>query len=131
VILKVTPQVNSGGLVTLDINQEVSNAPQGSSQSATPIIQQRKINSSIAIQSGEAVVLGGLIRDTKTEGNTGIPVLSDIPTVGDVFKTHNNEHDRTELIVFISPKVVWNQSDAREATDEVRTKMQAIYGRPR
>jgi len=130
VILKVTPQVNSGGLITLDINQEVSNAPQGST-SSTPTIRQRKINSSIAIQSGEAVVLGGLIRDTKTENSTGIPLLSDIPKVGDVFKVHDNDHERTELIVFISPKVVWNQSDARDATDEVRTKMQAIYGRPR
>jgi len=130
VILKVTPQVNSGGLITLDINQEVSNAPPGSTGS-TPTIQQRKISSSIAIQSGEAVVLGGLIRDTKSENSTGIPILSDIPKVGDVFKVHDNEHDRTELIVFISPKVVWNQSDARDATDEIRTKMQAIYGRPR
>ena len=60
---------------------------------------------------------------------SGIPLLSDIPQVGEVFKTHNNERDRTELIVFISPKVVWDRSDAREATDEVRSKMQSIYGR--
>ena len=78
VILKVTPQVNSGGLVTLDINQEVSNAAPGS-QGTSPTIQQRKINSSIAIQSGEAVVLGGLIRDNKSVSTTGIPLLSDIP----------------------------------------------------
>jgi general secretion pathway protein D len=90
---------------------------------------QRKINSSIAIQSGEAVVLGGLIRDNKSVNTTGIPLLSDIPQVGEVFKTHNNQLQRTELIVFITPKVVWNQSDARDATDEVRSKMQGIYGR--
>jgi general secretion pathway protein D len=128
VILKVTPQVNSGGLVTLEINQEVSNAAPDA-QGASPTIQQRKINSSIAIQSGEAVVLGGLIRDNKSVNTTGIPLLSDIPQVGEVFKTHNNQLQRTELIVFITPKVVWNQSDARDATDEVRSKMQGIYGR--
>jgi general secretion pathway protein D len=128
VILKVTPQVNSGGLITLDINQEVSNAAPGS-QGASPTIQQRKINSSIAIQSGEAIVLGGLIRENKSVSTTGIPLLSDIPSVGEVFKTHNNILDRTELIVIITPKVVWNRSEAREATDEVRSKMQTIYGR--
>ncbi len=128
VILKVTPQVNSGGLITLDINQEVSNAAPGS-QGTSPTIQQRKINSSIAIQSGEAVVLGGLIRDNKSVTTTGIPLLSDIPQVGEVFKTHNNHDDRTELIVIITPKVVWDRSEAREATDEVRSKMQSIYGR--
>jgi general secretion pathway protein D len=126
VILKVTPQVNSGGLITLDINQEVSNAD---STGSSPTIHQRKINSSIAIQSGEAVVLGGLIRDNKSVTTTGIPVLSDIPQIGEVFKTHINQRDRTELIVFITPKVVWDRNDAREATDEVRSKMQSIYGR--
>jgi general secretion pathway protein D len=128
VILKVTPQVNSGGLITLDINQEVSNTAPGS-EGTTPTIQQRKINSAIAIQSGEAVVLGGLIRDNRSVRTTGIPLLSDIPQVGEVFKTHTNHFDRTELIVFITPKVVWDRSDAREATDEVRSKMQSIYGR--
>jgi general secretion pathway protein D len=128
VILKVTPQVNSGGLITLDISQEVSNVPQGSTAQSPPI-QQRKINSSIAIQSGEAVVLGGLIRDSKTADSTGIPLLSDIPNVGDIFKTHTNEHDRTELIIIIQPRVVWDRSDAREASDEIRAKMHSIYGR--
>jgi general secretion pathway protein D len=126
VILKVTPQVNSGGLITLDINQEVSNA---AGTGTSPTIQQRKINSSIAIQSGEAIVLGGLIRENKSVSTTGIPLLSDIPSVGEVFKTHNNTLDRTELMVIITPKVVWDRSDAREATDEVRSKMQSIYGR--
>ena len=130
VILKVTPQVNSGGLITMEINQEVSNVAQGSgADGASPTIQQRKINSAIAIQSGEAVVLGGLIRDNKSTTTTGIPLLSDIPRVGEMFKTHDNQVERTELIVIITPKVVWDRSEAREATDEVRAKMQSIYGR--
>jgi Bacterial type II and III secretion system protein len=117
-----------GRIFNMDINQEVSNAAPGSA-GTSPTIQQRKINSSIAIQSGEAVVLGGLIRENKSVITTGIPLLSDIPSVGEVFKTHNNEVDRTELIVIITPKVVWDRSEAREATDEVRSKMQSIYGR--
>ena len=129
VILKVTPQVNTGGLITMDINQEVSNAAPGTDGSTSPTIQQRKINSSIAIQSGEAIVLGGLIRDNKTVNTTGIPLLSDIPTVGEAFKTHSNTTLRSELIVIITPKVVWNRSDVREATEEVQSKMRTIYGR--
>jgi general secretion pathway protein D len=131
VILKVTPQVNSGGLISMDINQEVSNVAAGQSDNATgsPTIQQRKISSAIAIQSGQAVVLGGLIRDSKTVGTTGLPLLSDIPRVGDVFKTHNNQTERTELIIMITPRVVWDRSEAREASDEIQSKMQAIFGK--
>ena len=132
VILKVTPQVNSGGLVTMDINQEVSNvsADQTGNATGSPTIQQRKINSAIAIQSGQAVVLGGMIRDSKSLGSTGLPFLSDIPKVGDVFQTHNNQIQRTELVILITPKVVWDRSEAREATDEIRSKMQSIFGKP-
>jgi len=75
------------------------------------------------------VVLGGLIRDNRSANTKGIPLLSDIPQVGEIFKTHDNQLDRTELIIFITPKVVWDRSDAREATDEVRSKMEGIYGR--
>jgi general secretion pathway protein D len=131
VILKVTPQVNAGGLVTMDINQEVSNVSTDQTGNATgsPTIQQRKINSAIAIQNGQAIVLGGLIRDSKTVSTTGLPLLSDIPRVGDVFKTHDNQTQRTELIVMITPRVVWDRSEAREATDEIRSKMQGIFGK--
>jgi general secretion pathway protein D len=131
VILKVTPQVNSGGLISMDINQEVSNVATGQSDNSTgsPTIQQRKISSAIAIQSGQAVVLGGLIRDSKTVSTTGVPWLSDIPKVGDVFKTHDNQTQRTELIVMITPRVVWDRSEAREASDEIQSKMQSIFGK--
>ncbi len=130
VILKVRPQVNSGGLITLDISQEVSNVAAGSEGANTsPTIQQRKISSAIVIQSGEAVVLGGLIRDNKSIATTGIPLLSDLSRVGELFKTHDNQLQRTELIIIITPKVVWDRSDARDATDEIRSKMQSIFGR--
>ncbi|WP_164729949.1 type II secretion system secretin GspD [Rhodomicrobium lacus] len=131
VILKVTPQVNSSGLVMMDISQEVSNVSEETSktENSSPTIQQRKISSAIAIQSGQAVVLGGLIRDTKTSSASGIPLLSDIPKVGEVFSRNQKKIQRTELVVIINPRVVWDRSDAREATDEIRTKMQAIFGR--
>jgi general secretion pathway protein D len=74
-------------------------------------------------------VLGGLIRDNKSIATTGIPLLSELPHVGDLFKGHDNQLQRTELIIIITPKVVWDRSDARDATDEIRSKMQSIFGR--
>lgn len=133
VILKVTPQVNAGGLITLDINQEVSNVANDSgsvSENKSPTIQQRKISSAIAIQSGQAIVLGGLIRDNKTVTSSGLPFLSEIPRAGDLFKTQDNQIQRTELVVMITPRVVSNRSEAREATDEIRSQMQGIFGKP-
>lgn len=127
VILKVSPQVNGGGLVTMDVNQEVSNVASKTTDGiASPTIQQRKIASSIAIQSGEAVVLGGLMREGRTKGATGIPFVSKLPGVGELFQTQDNETERTELLVIITPRVVWGRSDAREVTDELRQKMENV-----
>ncbi|WP_339085426.1 type II secretion system secretin GspD [Hyphomicrobium sp. ghe19] len=127
VILKVTPRVNSGGLVTLDINQQVSDVADKTGNNVTsPTIQQRKIDSSIAIQSGEAVVLGGLMRESRSKGGTGLPLVSDIPGLGEVFKTHDNSKARTELMVIITPHVVWGRSDARQITDELRQRMEDV-----
>ena len=127
VILKVSPQVNKGGLVTMDIKQEVSNVASYSNGGVdSPTIQQRKIDSSIAIQSGEAVVLGGLMRESRSKGGTAIPFISKVPGVGELFKTHDTEKERTELMVIITPHVVWGPSDAREITDELRQRMKDV-----
>lgn len=130
VILKVTPQVNAGGLISMDVNQEVSNvASQSAEGASSPTIQQRKITSSIAIQSGEAVVLGGLIRESKSSTNTAIPMLSKVPGLGNLFKTHDKSLERAELIIIIKPKVVWGRSDARHATDELMERMRELSSR--
>jgi len=129
VILKVTPQVNADGLISMDVNQEVSNVAADSAQGASPTIQQRKITSSIAIQSGEAVILGGLIRESKSGGNTAVPFLSRVPGVGDLFKTHDKSVERAELVIIIKPRVVWGRSDARHASDELMQRMRELSAR--
>lgn len=127
VILKVTPQVNARGLVTMDVNQEVSNvARQKEGGVDSPTIQQRKLSSSVAIQSGEAIVLGGLMREGRSETGTGVPLIGDVPLIGELFRTHDNETERTELLVIISPKVVWGRADARAVTDELRQQMESL-----
>jgi general secretion pathway protein D len=127
IILKVTPRVGSGGLVLLDINQEVSSVvPTTSSTINSPTIQQRKINSSIAVQDGQTLMIGGLISDTRTKTRTGIPYLMDLPYVGPLFSLRNDQLDRTELIVLITPRVVHNEHEAEEVTDELRLKLPMI-----
>ena len=127
VILRVTPRVNAGGLVIMDIEQEVS-TPVLTTTSAidSPTIQQRRIQTSVAIQSGEAVALGGLISDVRDRTETGVPFLHKIPILGDLFGATSNTETRTELIVVITPRVVGGLQDARDMTQELRQKMRAV-----
>jgi general secretion pathway protein D len=124
VILRITPRVNAGGLVSLDIAQEVSDVIENNSSNIdAPVIQQRTIQSSVAVQDGESVALAGLIRDSQGEGVTGIPVLSDIPVLGNLFKTTTEQRRRTELLVLLTPRVIGSRAQARAVTDELRRQL--------
>jgi general secretion pathway protein D len=127
VILKVTPRVNHGGLVMMDIAQEVSEVSNTTSSSIdSPTIQQRKINSSVAVQDGQTVALGGLIKDRHTKGSSGIPFLNKIPGLSVLFGDTTNNRTRTELIVLITPHVIENLNQARMVTDELRRKLPEV-----
>jgi general secretion pathway protein D len=124
VILQVVPKVNSGGLVTLDISQEVSDvATTSSSNIDSPTFSERKVRSHVVIQDGQTVGLAGLIRDNVSRGNSGIPYLKDIPVVGALFGTQNNTRQRTELLILITPHVLQDQQDARALTQDMREKL--------
>ena len=128
VILKVTPRVNAGGLVLLDIAQEVSDvAATDSSTINSPTISTRRISTSIAVQDGQIIALGGLIRDTRTRGKSGLPYLSRIPIVGSLlFGRTNDSTVRTELLVLLKPRVVRTPDDAQAVTDELRAKIRSV-----
>lgn len=127
VTLTVLPRVNNSGLVTMEIRQEVSNAVQTTTSSLdAPTIQTREIESVVAINSGETIVLGGLIQDSKTNNESGLPGLHKLPLVGNLFGQTSDEVRRTELLVLITPRVVRDRSEARLITDELRRKMQGI-----
>jgi general secretion pathway protein D len=122
VIMEVTPRVNSGGLVTLDVSQEVSDVdttvtPNGIN---SPTFQERSIASRVVVQDGQTVGLAGLIRDTSSRGNQGIPWLKDIPILGALAGTQNNSRQRTELLVLITPHVIHDQTDTRALTEDMR-----------
>jgi general secretion pathway protein D len=130
ILLAVTPRINSGGLVTLEVNQEVSEANKSSitPTNPNPDVQTRNAKTSVVVASGESIVLGGLIREVKSYDSTGIPLLSKIPLVGALFGSQNYHRLRTELLLVITPKIVNDPVQAREVTQELRQKLPALRG---
>ena len=124
VIMVVTPRVNSGGLVSLDISQEVSNvATTITGNINSPTFNQRLLRTRVAVQDGQTVGMAGLIRDNDAQGNSGIPVLKDIPLLGSLVSSQSNSRERTELLVLITPRVVRDQRDARALTEDLRNQL--------
>ncbi len=123
IILRVLPRANANGNVVLDIEQEISSVAAGSTGSLTPTISQRRVKSSIAIASGQTVLLAGLISETENKQRQGIPLLDSIPGVGDAFSHQTNLRSRTELILFIRPTVIKDAVDAHVIAEEMRSKM--------
>jgi general secretion pathway protein D len=124
IILKVTPRVNASGLVLLDVSQEVSQVSTTTTSTLdSPTISQRRVTSSVAVNDGETIALGGLISDSQSTSKNGIPILQDIPVLGFLFGTRSNGGTRTELIALITPRVVRNRFEGRQVTDELRQKL--------
>ena len=124
IILRVVPRINSNGKVLLDVEQEISNvANNANAGTLTPTLSQRKVKSSIAVVSGQTVLLAGLISETQNRTRSGIPLLDKIPGVGDVFTQNNKSIARTELIIFIRPQIIRDSVDAAVVAEELRSKM--------
>jgi general secretion pathway protein D len=140
VILKVTPRINSNNDVSMDVQQEVSSivndAASTQADALAPTISTRRIGSIVSVANGQTVVLGGLIQENQQNGRDGVPVLQDIPLLGNLFSSTSSSRDRTELVVFITPRVIRNAADAQAIAEELRSRMQALRprttaGRPR
>ncbi|TJW72134.1 MAG: type II secretion system protein GspD, partial [Mesorhizobium sp.] len=124
VILTVTPRINNAGRVMLDIQQEVSNVTKTTSSGIdSPTIQQRKIQTRVLVNDGESLALGGLIQERNNIDRGQVPILGDIPIIGNAFKNKTDSVGRTELIIFIRPRVVRDIAEAREVTEEFRGKI--------
>lgn len=127
VLLSVTPRVNAGGQVTMEINQEVSSAARTTTSNIdSPTIQKRTAESTVTVKSGETIILAGLIKDQKDNGNTGVPLLAKIPLLGGLFGTQRWNDTRTELIILITPRVLTGTADAAAITDEFRSRVRGL-----
>lgn len=125
--LDVTPSVNAGGLVTMDLKQSVTDvgAEPDPSTEQLPFFE-RNIASRVAVRSGESVVLGGLISDNRRRGKSGLPFFHSLPIIGHLFGTTTISESRTELLVIITPHVVKTDNDLRELTTEMRKRMKGL-----
>ncbi|WGZ93897.1 MAG: type II secretion system secretin GspD [Candidatus Thiothrix putei] len=126
VSLQVTPQVNSNGLVKMDIQQDITDVGEVDSATGNRSFLQRNIKSTVAVKSGETIVLGGLIRDNNTQGRNGVPGLSKVPLVGGLFSANSSGGKRTELLVLITPTAIKGQRDLVKAGEEMRERMQGL-----
>jgi general secretion pathway protein D len=124
IILRVVPRINSNGKVLLDVEQEISNvSPNSAAGSLTPTISQRKVKSSLSVMSGQTVLLAGLISETQSRTRSGIPLLDQIPGVGDAFTQNLKGIARTELIIFIRPQIIRDSVDAAVVAEELRSRL--------
>jgi general secretion pathway protein D len=125
IILRVAPRISANGNVRLDVEQEISNVPTSSSNTPnlTPTVSERKVKSSILVANGQTVLLAGLISEQQNGTRSGIPVLDQIPGLGDAFGHQDNNTTRTELIIFIRPQIIRNGSDAHIVAEELRSKL--------
>lgn len=127
VILSITPHISESGRVMLQLVQEVSNvAPNTPSGSTTPTIQQRKVSTQVMVSDGASLMLGGLMQNSRSGLANQVPVLGDIPIVGNAFKNNNDTVAKTELLIMITPHVVRSLGEAQEITQEYKRQIQEI-----
>jgi general secretion pathway protein D len=126
VILRVLPRSNDTDTVSLDIAQEVSEVVPNASNSLTPDIELRRIESSVTVQSGQTVMLGGLISENNSAAHAGLPGLSSIPGLAGLFGNVTDSRIRTELIIFITPHVLHDGDDAQRLTEELMGRLSSM-----
>ena len=126
VMLSVTPSVNAGGLITMDISQQVTDVGDLDSATGQRAFLTRQIQTRVAVRSGEPIVLGGLIRENDTVGRSGVPLLSNIPVVGALFGNSTNNNNRTELLVLMTPRALEDDDQLRSASAEMRQRMRSM-----
>src|SRR6201999_1867703 len=124
IILQVAPRISVNGDVRLDIEQEISSVlPSTPANNLTPTVSERKVKSSISVATGQTVLLAGLISEQQNGTRAALPVLDQIPGLGDAFGHQDNSTARTELIIFIRPQIIRNGSDAHNIAEELRSKL--------
>jgi general secretion pathway protein D len=128
IILRVVPRITANGNVQIEVEQEISNVAATTATSLTPTVTERKVKSSISVANGQTVLLAGLISEEQDGDRNGIPLLDEIPGLGDAFSHQNKKGTRTELIIFIRPQIIRDGSDAHMAAEELRSKLRGSVG---
>lgn len=128
IILRVVPRITANGNVRLELEQEISNVSPQTSTSLTPTVSQRNVKSSVSVANGHTVLLAGLISEQQNGNRNGIPLLDEIPGLGDAFSNQGKRGTRTELMIFIRPQIIRDSSDAHQVAEELRSKLRGTIG---
>jgi general secretion pathway protein D len=126
--LSITARINSSGVVTMMIDQNVSSPITGSSPGgiSSPSFQTRSFSTQVTVQDGDTIAIGGFIQEQDSNVTTGIPVLDKIPLLGALFSSKSIVKARTELIVFLTPRVIYDTNQMADATDEIKSNMKKM-----
>jgi general secretion pathway protein D len=126
----ITPRILPSGIVSLDINQDVSAPvppPAGVSANInSPSFSRRNVSTSITLQDGDTIAIGGIIQESEASSSAGIPGLHRIPYLGFIFGGKAITKSRTELVVFITPRVIYDTTDVADASEEVRSRLKRL-----
>ncbi|HEX3365608.1 type II secretion system secretin GspD [Phenylobacterium sp.] len=130
VILNVTPRIAGEDRLVLDVSQEVSTvAKTDSSTINSPTIQQRRFETSLILEDGKAVALGGLISSNRSNNNSGVPYLKDVPFLGALFRSTSHDTSRSELVVLLTARIIKDDASAKRAMDDLAVDLHEIQSR--
>jgi general secretion pathway protein D len=125
--LNVLARVTPTGVVTMVINQQVSDpTPTTTSGIQSPSFDNKSIQTQITVQDGDTIAIGGIISETNTLNSSGIPLLHRIPYLGVLFGTHSYSKSRSELIIFMTPRVIYDSNQMSDATDELKSRLKDL-----
>ncbi len=130
IILNVLPKVSANGVVLLDVEQQISAVVSTDPTTLTPTISQRRVRSSVAVANGQTVMLAGLISDQRSTDRSGIPGLGSIQFLNDLLTTHDSSVNRTEIIIFIKPRIITSSADAEDVTEEFHDRLLSMQRAP-
>ncbi len=130
IILNVLPKVSANGVVMLDVEQQISAVVSTDPTTLTPTISQRRVRSSVAVANGQTVMLAGLISDQRASDRSGIPGLGSIQFLNDLLTTHDSSVNRTEIIIFIKPRIITSSADAEDVTEEFHDRLLSMQRAP-
>jgi general secretion pathway protein D len=127
VTLSIMARVNSSGVVTMMVDQDVTSPPTASTSGInSPSFQRRSFQTQITVQDGDTVAIGGFIQETSSTASSGVPVLSRIPLLGGAFGGKSTNRARTELIIFLTPRVIYDTSQVVDASDEIKSNLKHL-----
>jgi general secretion pathway protein D len=128
VTLSIVARVSPSGIVTMVIDQEVSSpvAPSANAAIQSPSFTTRNVQTQVTVQDGDMIAIGGIIQETDTSSSAGVPFLHRIPLIGGAFGAKSTSKGRTELVIFMTPRVIYDLNGMAEASDELKSKLKRL-----